>query len=54
MKAVALNRIIGKVHLDSVTDVKQMCDSARLLFSSSVNKMSANIGIDATIINKHF
>jgi hypothetical protein len=36
LKTVALNRIIGKVHLDSVTDVKQNSDSARLLFSSEI------------------
>lgn len=32
IKIVALNRIIGKVHLDSVTDVKQTSVFARLLF----------------------
>ena len=45
IKTVALNRIIGKVHLDSVTDVKQTSDFARLLFLYFVINLVADMVI---------
>ena len=43
IKTVALNRIIGKVHLDRVTDVKQTSVFARLLFLYFVMNMCCKL-----------
>jgi len=43
LKAMALNRMFSKVHLDSLTELKQMCESVRLLFSSQIIGSKLNL-----------